>query len=77
MVPVGDSVAVPGTVVVMVCDGEECVGEKGVGFEDNRGCYVTVDKQDFGEEVGGVDEAGKEEENKAEELLTGPLFHPI
>ncbi len=36
---------------------------------------MAVDGKDFGEEVGGIDEAGKED--KAEELLTGPLLHPV
>jgi hypothetical protein len=31
--------------------------------------------EDFSEEVGGVNEAGKE--NKTEELLRGPLFKPV
>jgi hypothetical protein len=33
---------------------------------------VTVDGEDFGEEVGGVDETGKEDKTK--ELLAGPLL---
>jgi hypothetical protein len=36
---------------------------------------VTIYREDFGEEVDGVDEAG--EEDKAEELLTYPLLQPI
>ncbi len=36
---------------------------------------MAVDGEDFSEEVGGVNEAGKE--NKTEELLRGPLFKPI
>ncbi len=32
---------------------------------------MTVDGKDFGEEIGGVDEAGKED--KTEENLAGPL----
>ncbi len=36
---------------------------------------MTVDGKDFGEEIGGVDEAWKED--KAEELLTGPLLQPV
>jgi len=43
--------------------------------EEGEGSKVTVDGLDFGEEVGGVDEAGKE--NKAEELLAGPLLEPV
>ncbi len=34
-----------------------------------------VDGEGFGEEVGGVDEAGKED--KTEELLAGPLPEPV
>jgi hypothetical protein len=36
---------------------------------------VAVDGEDFGEKVGGVDEA--EKENKTEELLRSPLFKPV
>ncbi len=36
---------------------------------------VTVDGEDCGEEVGGVDEAGKED--KTEELLAGPLLESV
>ena len=36
---------------------------------------MAVDGEDFGEKVGGVDEAGKE--NKTEELLAGPLLEPV
>ncbi len=32
-------------------------------------------REDFGEEVGGVDEAGKED--KTEELLAGPLLESV
>ncbi len=38
-------------------------------------CYVAVDGKGFGEEVGGIDEAGKED--KTEELLARPLLHPF
>ncbi len=53
-----------------------------MGVEDDRGAVkereggnVTVDGKDFGEEVGGVNKAGKED--KTEELLAGPLLEPI
>jgi hypothetical protein len=53
-----------------------------VGVEDDRGCRegklgqrCDGRRKEFGEEIGGVDEAGKED--KAEKLLTGPLLHPI
>ncbi len=36
---------------------------------------MAVDGEDFGEKVGGVNEAGKED--KTEELLRGPLFKPV
>ncbi len=36
---------------------------------------MVVDGKNFGEEIGGVDEAGKED--KAEELLAHPLLHPV
>jgi hypothetical protein len=45
--------------------------------KEGEGCNGAVDGKDFGEENGRVDEAGKED--KAEELLTGPLHlhHPV
>ncbi len=36
---------------------------------------MTVDRKDFGEKVRGIYEAGKED--KAEELLRGPLPKPV
>ncbi len=36
---------------------------------------MAVDGEDFGEKVGGVNEAGKED--KTEELLRGSLFKPV
>ncbi len=36
---------------------------------------MAVDGEDFGEKVGGVNEAGKED--KTEELLRGPLFKAV
>ncbi len=36
---------------------------------------MTVDKQDFGEEVCGVDKARKKDKTK--EVLTGPLLGPV
>jgi hypothetical protein len=36
---------------------------------------VTVDRENFGEEVGGVDQAG--EEDKAEKVLARPLLQPV
>jgi hypothetical protein len=36
---------------------------------------VAVDGEDFGEKVGGVDEAGKED--KTEEMLAGPFLEPV
>ena len=39
--------------------------------KEGEGSKVTVDGEDFSEEVGRVDEAGKE--NKTEEKLAGPL----
>ena len=36
---------------------------------------MAVDGKDFGEEVGGVDQAG--EEDKAEKVLAHPLLQPV
>jgi hypothetical protein len=36
---------------------------------------VAVDRQDFGEEVGWVDEVRKED--KTENILTGPSLYPV
>jgi hypothetical protein len=40
--------------------------------KEGESCNVAVDGKDFDEELGGVDEAGKED--KAEELLARPLL---
>ena len=40
-------------------------------MKEGEGCKVAIDWKDFGEEIGGVDEAGKED--KTEEKLAGPL----
>ncbi len=52
------------------------------GFEDSRGCQkegkggnVAIDREDFSEEIGGVDEAG--ENDKAEKVLAHPLLQPV
>jgi hypothetical protein len=37
---------------------------------------VTVDREDFGEKVNGIFET-RNEDNKAEELLRGPLPKPV
>jgi hypothetical protein len=36
---------------------------------------VAADGKDFGEEIGGVDQAG--EEDKAEKVLAHPLLQPV
>ena len=47
----------------------------GGAVKEGKGGYVAVDGKDFGEEVGGVDEAG--EEDKAEKVLAHPLLQPV
>jgi hypothetical protein len=47
----------------------------GGAVKEREGGNEMVDGKDFGEEVGGVNEAGKED--KMEELLAGPLLEPI
>ena len=78
MVPVEDCIAMTGAMTGKGCGG---VGGGGIGdgvwgaVKEGEGCKVTVDGEDFSEEVGGVDEAGKED--KTEELLAGPLPEPV
>ncbi len=63
--------------------GKGCGGMGGGGIGDGvwgavkegEGSKVTVDREDFSEEVSGVDEAGKED--KTEEKLAGPLPEPV
>ena len=77
MVPVEDCIATTGAM-----NGKGC-GWMGVGVGDGvwgavkegEGSKVTVDGEDFSEEVGGVDEAGKKD--KTEEKLAGPLPEPV
>ena len=47
----------------------------GGAVKEREGGNVTVDGKDFGEEVGGVNKAGKED--KTEELLAGPLLESV
>ena len=78
MVPVEDCIATTGAMTGNGCD---VMGGRGIGdgvwgaVKEGEGSKVTVDGEDFGEEVGGVDEAGKED--KTEELLAGPLPEPV
>ncbi len=44
-------------------------------MKEGEGSNVTVYGKDFGEEVGGVDEAGKE--NKTEDMLACPLLESV
>ena len=78
MVPVEDCIATTGAMTGKGCGG---VGGGGIGNEvwgavkEGEGCKVTVDGEDFSEEIGGVDKAGKED--KTEEMLAGPLPEPV
>ena len=73
MVPVEDCIATTGAMTGKGCEG---IGN-GVwcAVKEGEGCKVAVDGKDFGEEIGGVDEAG--EEDKTEEKLAGPLPKPV
>ncbi len=78
MVPVEDCIATTGAMT-----GKECGGMGGGGIGDGvwgavkegEGSKVTVDGEVFSEEIGGVDEAGKED--KTEEKLACPLPEPV
>ena len=78
MVPVEDCIATTGAM-----NGKGCgwMGGGGIGdgvwgaVKEGEGSKVTVDGEDFGKEVGGVDEAGKED--KTEEKLASPLPEPV
>ncbi len=78
MVPVEDCIATTGAMTGKGCGG---MGGGSIGdgvwgaVKEGEGSKVTVDGEDFGEEVGEVDETGKE--NKTEELLAGPLPEPV
>jgi hypothetical protein len=47
----------------------------GGAVKEGEGGYVAVDGKDFGEEIGGVDQAG--EEDKVEKVLAHPLLQPV
>ena len=78
MVPVEDCIATTGAMA-----GKGCVGVGGGGLGDGvwgavkegEGCKVTIDGENFSKEIGGVDEAGKED--KTEEKLASPLPEPV
>ncbi len=78
MVPVEDCIATTGAMTGKGCDG---MGGGGIGdgvwgaVKEGEGSNVTVDGKDFDEEIGGVDEAGKED--KTEEQWAGPLLEPV
>ncbi len=78
MVPVEDCIASTGAMTGKGCGG---MGGGGIGdgvwgaVKEGEGCKVTVDGEEFGEEVGGVNEAGKED--KTEEKLASTLPEPV
>ena len=78
MVPVEDCIATTGAMTGKGCGG---MGGGGIGngvwgaVKEREGCKVTIDGENFSEEIGGVDEAGKED--NTEELLAGPLPEPV
>jgi hypothetical protein len=47
----------------------------GGAMKKGKGGNVAIYREDFSEEIGGVDEAG--EEDKAEEVLAHPLLQPV
>ncbi len=77
MVPVEDCIATTGAMNGKGCGG---MGGGGIGdgvwgaMKEGEGSKVMVDGKDFGEEVGGVDEAGKED--KTEEVAR-PMAHSL
>ena len=78
MVPVEDCIATTGAMTGRGCGGMRGggIGDGGWGaVKEGEGCKVTIDGENFSEEIGGVDEAGKED--KTEELLAGPLPEPV
>jgi hypothetical protein len=67
VVPVEDCIATTGAMTGKGFDG---MGGGGIGdggwgaVKEGEGSSVTVDGKDFGEKVGGVDEAGKEDKTE-------------
>ena len=47
----------------------------GSAMKEGKGGNVAIDREDFREEIGGVDEAG--EKDKAEKMLAHPLLQPV
>jgi hypothetical protein len=47
----------------------------GGAMKQGKGGNVAIYREDFSEEVGGVDEAG--EEDKVEKVLAHPLLQPV
>ena len=47
----------------------------GSAMKEGKGGNVAIDREDFSEEIGGVDEAG--EKDKAEKVLAHPLLQPV
>ncbi len=47
----------------------------GGAMKEGKGGNVEIDREEFSEEIGGVDEAG--EKDKAEKVLAHPLLQPV
>ncbi len=47
----------------------------GGAMKEGKGGNMAIDREDFSEEIGGVDEAG--EKDKAENVLAHPLLQPV
>ncbi len=77
----GRRVPVEDCITTMPGKGCEAMGLEGRrdcvwgGVKEGEGSKVTVYGEDFGKEIGGVDESGKED--KTEEMLTSPLLKPV
>ena len=77
-VPVEDCIATTGSMPGKGCDAMGFKGRRDCVWgtvKEGKGSKMTVYGKDFGKEIGGVDEAGKE--YKAEEMLACPLFKPV
>ncbi len=77
-VPVEYCIATTGSMPGKGCDAMGLEGRRVTvwgAVKEGEGRKVTVYGEDFGEEIGGVNEAGKED--KTEEMLACPLLKPF
>ncbi len=77
-VPVENCIATTGSMPGKGCDAMGFEGRRDYvwsAVKEGKGKKMTVYRKDFGKEIGGADEAGKEDKTK--EMLVCPVLKPV